>query len=302
MAKACNTRYIKELVFKECNKCQCYYALSEYHKNKNARLGVTSQCKSCIAADHKKYVKGTKKYYDVVRDSRGNMLSRICVKCETKKDATEFNKNSCATTGYSTACKQCCSVLKKSKYSANKQKYSELGKAYYRKNQDRLKQYQVQYKKENREKVIERVRAYGRRVRQTAEWKEKYSDKRRKQAKNWRNNNQDRVKDYNKKYKKDNPDLCKAIANRRTAGKRSSSIRLSPEQNKKFLEIYKEVRALNKFKPRSHNVDHIVPLKHDSICGLHVPWNVQILTQEENSSKTNKWDGTYDNESWRSDL
>ena len=53
----------------------------------------------------------------------------------------------------------------------------------------------------------------------------------------------------------------------------------------KMRDIYKECRHISKQTRDMHHVDHIFPLVGIDSCGLHVPWNLQIITEEENLKK-----------------
>lgn len=48
-----------------------------------------------------------------------------------------------------------------------------------------------------------------------------------------------------------------------------------------------EILALYALADEGEHVDHIVPLKNPLVCGLHVPWNLRVVSAAENLHKSN---------------
>lgn len=67
-----------------------------------------------------------------------------------------------------------------------------------------------------------------------------------------------------------------------------SQIALTELFSEEIQSIYKDCVAKTKETGIEYHVDHIVPITNETICGLHVPWNLQIITAKDNLSKGNR--------------
>lgn len=53
--------------------------------------------------------------------------------------------------------------------------------------------------------------------------------------------------------------------------------------------LYDKAKGLTRVTGTLYVVDHIVPKISPFVCGLHVPWNLQIIPATENTAKGNVW-------------
>ncbi len=99
----------------------------------------------------------------------------------------------------------------------------------------------------------------------------------------------DEVNQYRRKHKENNPDYYKSLTSVRKRRHRAATPKwITPEQKLAMRQLYLQAMELTKLTGERYVVDHIVPLISDEVCGLHVPWNLRVITQEENLRKSNK--------------
>jgi hypothetical protein len=105
-----------------------------------------------------------------------------------------------------------------------------------------------------------------------ARWYRKHAAKKREASRRWRINN---------------PEKKIAECAARRASKRQRSLNLTPERKQEITAFYARARKLTRMTGEPHHVDHIIPLHHPQVCGLHVPHNLQVIPGRLNMKKRN---------------
>lgn len=85
-----------------------------------------------------------------------------------------------------------------------------------------------------------------------------------------------------------------ASFNARTAKRRATALNATPkwlnkQHKSEIKEFYILAKELQWLSEERLEVDHIIPLVSDLVCGLHVPWNLQILPKSVNVKKGNRF-------------
>lgn len=99
----------------------------------------------------------------------------------------------------------------------------------------------------------------------------------------WRANNLEKIRHLRKTWRANNLERFRLSQRYQASKRRAAKLKATPKWVNE-LELFKIYANC----PKTHEVDHICPLRGKEVCGLHVPWNLQYLTPVENQKKGNK--------------
>jgi len=95
---------------------------------------------------------------------------------------------------------------------------------------------------------------------------------------------------YKKTHKINNPDLYKELTSLRRRRFRNATPKWLTAEDKIEIRLkYRLAIEKSRFTGIRYAVDHVIPLHGESVCGLHVPWNLEVIPQNENLKKYNKF-------------
>lgn len=119
-------------------------------------------------------------------------------------------------------------------------------------------------------------------------WRERNPEQLAEIKRNWRLSNPEKVKEQRERWKRHNAALVSAYVRGRTTTIKEAT---PPWADLDAMTgVYDLARALTAATGEQHQVDHIVPLTHPLVCGLHCEANLQVLTKAANLSKANKFE------------
>jgi hypothetical protein len=205
---------------------------------------------------------------------------KICKRntCKFKGDPqseSNFYKSNKNLDGLESYCKNC---------------QSERNKKYRLRNSEKLNKYEEARKLTHladfRQRYLNNTESYKLRNKL---YYETHKDRHFERTANWILNNRDRFREIQRKAKQkiqqERPDYLREIHSKRRALLKKAIPKWANRNEIRL--IYKLAREMEKFDGLEYHVDHIIPLSHPLVCGLHVETNLQVLLGEDNLKKNN---------------
>ena len=207
------------------------------------------------------------------------ILMKKCTSCNIEKDLSEFAPQKLGKYGVTSKCRPCRAAQVSEWAKNNREKCAEKLRRWRAKNKQRSRDCNRAYYKANRQK----------RIRSVIEWQKRNPESKLVCNSVYRARNQEKLKEWRRR----NRGAVAEMSRERESTKSMATPKwLSKEHKlcmKSFYELSNRVGLCIGVK---HNVDHVMPLKSSILCGLHVPWNLQVLPARINAKKKNKIEGS----------
>lgn len=159
-----------------------------------------------------------------------------------------------------------------------------------------VKASQIKYKTSDKGKeTIKKYRKMYEKIEKRKKYLKKYRQKLEQKARVKNNNEKffksEKGREYMRQWRR--TPKGKAKSNYDCAMRRARKLKATPpwltkEHRSEIRQIYNRSQEISIKTGILHHVDHIIPLAGLNVCGLHVPWNLQIIEGKENCRKNNK--------------
>lgn len=208
-----------------------------------------------------------------------NLHTKRCLSCHEDKSTSLFWKNKRSPDGLDRYCVDCGKERRKKDYVANKEEYLRRVRLYQQRPEfkEQHKRHQQTWMQNGGDVWMEE---YQRR------YCEQHSEKRVQVSKEWYEQHPKARPRIHRKYRINNSATVLARLAKRRAQKKQA---VPPWFEKSEVEaLYHHCKMKSIQEGKIYHVDHIIPINNTDVCGLHCLDNLQILTAEENLSKSNK--------------
>lgn len=264
------------MTMKTCTKCKCEKLLSEFHRHKNTKDQLAHECKSCACARAAAWVKANpikhaitaaaqrKKISEarrIIRVATTQLLAqrtmKKCTKCGEEKALADFGRVSKTRGGgHRPDCKKCSALQTAAWVKAHPEKRAAITARYYINNIERFSS--PEYLERARIRMADRsVQSKKKAAERLAAWKKAH----------------------------------RAKCNASLADYKFRKVKATPTWANEFFieEIYDLAQRRTKMLGVPWEVDHIIPLRSKTVCGLHVEHNLQVIPAVLNKQKGNRY-------------